>query len=164
MFIRKRFLKIDIFGYLFSQYFIKGKWEEERHHPSFTQLVSHSLWARARSSSVSWGEDSLSSERSGSKPTCCQHSFSGVLSQANSWQYREALKNSCSKCNKCLKYRNWKESSLWCGEKSVSLPLFHQFFLLPHTLLWQKKPHSDMLQLLQEWALILSVSDCTLCK
>lgn len=141
--MRKRFLKMDNFGYLFSQYFIKGKWEEERHHHSFTQLVSHSPWARACSCSISWGEDSLSSERSGSKPMCCQHSFSGVLSQANSWQYREVLKDSCIKYNKCLKHRNWKIIlTLMWGKICISSHLSPVFSPVPviHFIVGEKTP------------------------
>lgn len=39
MFIRKRFLKIDIFGYLFSQYFIKGKWRRKGIIPLLLNLL-----------------------------------------------------------------------------------------------------------------------------
>lgn len=116
---------MDNFDYLFSPCFIKGKWKKERHHPSFTQLVSHSPWARACLFSISWGEDSYRSERSGAKPTCCQQSFSAVLSQPDAWKYREGLKNSCIKCNKCFKHRHSKIIlSLMWGKICISSPVF----------------------------------------
>lgn len=60
---------------------------------------------RLPSFSISWGEVKLTTESSIWKPTCCQHCFSAVLTQANSWKYREVLRNNWSNSDKCLKHR-----------------------------------------------------------
>lgn len=88
------------------------------------------------------GEDSLSSEGSGSKPTCCQRSFSAVLSQANSWKYRKVLRNSCVKCNNWLKHRHSKIIlTLISGKICISSPLSWVFSPVPaiHVIVGGKK-------------------------
>lgn len=93
------------FGYLFSKYFINRKSLEDSQRHCLIPLVYYSPWVRVPSFSISWGEVKLTTESSIWKPTCCQHCFSAVLTQANSWKYREVLRNNWSNSDKCLKHR-----------------------------------------------------------